>query len=319
LVFAQGESDREQTLKPSQTLQSDSLLLLAACIWGFAFVAQRLGMQHVGPFGFTGVRFVLGCLVLLPMLFRQCRGREGALSRSAGLFSLPSLGAGLLAGLLLFCGASFQQVGLIYTTAGNAGFITGLYVVLVPILGIALGHRTGAGTWIGTGLAAVGLYLLSASEQLSIAAGDLLVLIGACFWACHVHVIGWLSPRQEPMKIAVVQNGACAVLSLIVSAAWEHNTVAGYLSAAIPILYGGIMSVGVAFTLQVVAQMKVKPAHAAIIMSLEAVFAALGGWIFLGEMLTPRAMTGCALMLCGMLVSQLWRVGSQDAAVTGAS
>jgi drug/metabolite transporter (DMT)-like permease len=145
------------------------------------------------------------------------------------------------------------------------------------------------------------------------------VLVGAVFWACHVHLIGWLSPRQEPLRLALAQNTVCAVLSLLVSAAIEQNTAHRYRAAAIPILYGGIMSVGVAFTLQVVAQMKVKPAHAAIIMSLEAVFAALGGWIFLGETLTPRAMAGCALMLCGMLISQLWRVGSQAAAVPGAS
>jgi drug/metabolite transporter (DMT)-like permease len=289
-----------------QTLQSDSLLLLAASIWGFAFVAQRLGMQHVGPFGFTGVRFALGCLVLLPLLFREGMGREAP--RTAGWLALPGLGGALLAGFVLFCGASFQQVGLIYTTAGNAGFVTGLYVVLVPLIGIALGQRTHAGTWIGCVLAAVGLYLLSATPRFGIALGDLLVLVGAVFWACHVHVIGWLSVRQRPLKLAVVQNGACAVLSLLVSAAVEQNTASSYLAAAIPILYGGIMSVGVAFTLQVVAQMKVKPAHAAIIMSLEAVFAALGGWIFLGEVLTPRAMTGCVLMFCGMLVSQLWRI-----------
>jgi drug/metabolite transporter (DMT)-like permease len=303
-----------------QTLQSDSLLLLAASIWGFAFVAQRLGMQHVGPFGFTGVRFALGCLVLLPLVVRKgLRRGDGSFPRQAGWFSLPRLGGALLAGLILFCGASFQQVGLIYTTAGNAGFVTGLYVVLVPLIGIALGQRTHAGTWIGCVLAAVGLYLLSATEQFGIALGDLLVLIGALFWACHVHVIGWLSVRQEPLKVAVVQNGTCAVLSLLVSAAIEQNTASRYLAAAIPILYGGIMSVGVAFTLQVVAQMKVKPAHAAIIMSLEAVFAALGGWLFLGEVLTPRAMTGCALMLCGMLVSQLWRAPVKDAPIADAS
>ena len=300
-------------MKQGQTLPSDLLLLLAACIWGFAFVAQRLGMEHVGPFGFTGVRFALGALVLLPLLFRQGARSDEAPVRAGGLLSLSGLGGALLAGLVLFCGASFQQVGLIYTTAGSAGFITGLYVVLVPILGIGLGHRTHAGAWIGCVLAAAGLYLLSATQALSIALGDLLVLVGACFWACHVHVIGWLSARQDPLKIAVVQNGACAVLSLIVSVAVERNTMGGYLSAGIPILYGGIMSVGVAFTLQVVAQMKVKPAHAAIIMSLEAVFAAFGGWIFLHEILTPRAMAGCALMLCGMLISQLWRLPRRDA------
>ena len=303
----------------SQTLRSDTLLLLAAVIWGFAFVAQRIGMEYIGPFGFNGVRFALGGLALLPLLFRNGSRRGGASSCHASAYTLPRLGGGLLAGLVLFCGASFQQVALIYTTAGNAGFVTGLYVVLVPILGVALGHRTHAGTWLGTGVAGLGLYLLSASEHLTFAAGDLLVLIGALFWACHVHIIGWLSPRQDPLKLALMQNGACAGLSLLVSAAIEQNTVSGYLAAAVPILYGGIMSVGVAYTLQVVAQMKVKPAHAAIILSLETVFAAIGGWALLGEVLTPRAMAGCGLMLCGMLVSQLWRMPVEDAPVAGAS
>ncbi|HSB69377.1 MAG TPA: DMT family transporter [Candidatus Methylomirabilis sp.] len=302
-----------------QTLKTDSLLLLAAIIWGFAFVAQRLGMQHVGPFGFNGVRFALGCLVLLPLLLRNGRGSQAGPSRPAGYSARPTLAGGLLAGLVLFAGASFQQVALVYTTAGNAGFITGLYVVLVPILGLALGHRTHAGTWIGATLAAVGLCLLSVTERFTLSPGDLLVLIGALIWACHVHLIGWLSPRQDPLKIAFLQCGACAVLSLIVSAVIEQNTPGRYLSAAIPILYGGILSVGVAYTLQVVAQKRAKPAHAAIILSLEAVFAAIGGWFILGEILTPRAVAGCALMLCGMLVSQLWRIPSQNAPIPGAS
>ena len=302
-----------------QTLKTDSLLLFAAIIWGFAFVAQRLGMQYVGPFGFNGVRFALGCLVLLPLLLRNGRGGQDGSSRPAGFFSLPSPAGGLLAGLVLFAGASFQQVALVYTTAGNAGFITGLYVVLVPILGIALGHRTHAGVWIGTTLAAAGLYLLSVTDRFTLSPGDLLVLIGAFIWACHVHIIGWLSPRQDPLRIAFLQCGACAVLSLIVSAVIEQNTPRRYLSAAIPILYGGILSVGVAYTLQVVGQKRAKPAHAAIILSLEAVFAAIGGWLILGEILTPRAVMGCALMLCGMLVSQLWRMPSKDAAIPGAA
>jgi len=291
----------------SRTLRSDSLLLLAAVIWGFAFVAQRVGMEYVGPFGFNGVRFALGGLALLPLLFRSgWRNRETP-SYDGGAYSLPRLGGGLLAGLVLFCGASFQQVALVYTTAGNAGFITGLYVVLVPIIGMALGHRTHAGAWIGAALAAVGLYLLSVADPWTISPGDLLVLIGAFFWAGHVHLIGWLSPRQDPLKIAFLQYAACAGLSLTISAAIEHNTLSRYLAAAIPILYGGILSVGVAYTLQVVAQKEARPAHAAIILSLEAVFAAIGGWIILSETLTARAITGCALMFCGMLLSQLWR------------
>jgi drug/metabolite transporter (DMT)-like permease len=303
----------------SRTLRADSLLLLTAFIWGFAFVAQRVGMVYVGPFGFNGVRFALGCLVLLPLLFRNGIRGNNSSSRHASLFSLPGLGGGLVAGLVLFAGASFQQVALVYTTAGNAGFITGLYVVLVPIIGIALGHRTHAGTWIGAALAAAGLYLLSVVDRFTISPGDLLVLIGAFFWAGHVHIIGWLSPRQDPLRIAFLQYAACAVLSLIVAGGIEQNTVGRYFSAAVPILYGGVLSVGVAYTLQVVAQKKAKPAHAAIILSLEAVFAAIGGWLILNETLSPRAIAGCILMLCGMLLSQLWRAPLRGAPVAGGS
>jgi drug/metabolite transporter (DMT)-like permease len=293
----------------SQTLRADGLLLITAVIWGFAFVAQRVGMEHVGPFGFNGVRFALGCLTLLPLLCRNsARGADRRPDRAGELLWSSSLGGGLVAGLVLFAGASFQQVALVYTTAGNAGFITGLYVVLVPIIGIALGHRTHAGTWTGAALAAVGLYLLSVVDWFTISPGDLLVLIGAFFWAGHVHLIGWLSPRHDPLKIAFLQYAACAALSLIVSGVTEQNTAGRYLSAAVPILYGGVLSVGVAYTLQVVAQKSAKPAHAAIILSLEAVFAAIGGWLILGEILRPRAIAGCLLMLCGMLISQLWRV-----------
>jgi drug/metabolite transporter (DMT)-like permease len=289
-------------------LKADGLLFLAAVIWGFAFVAQRAGMEHVGPFGFNGVRFALGCLVLLPVIVRNGLSKSCSPVRCPGSLTLSCLGGGALAGLVLFCGASFQQVALVYTTAGKAGFITGLYVVLVPIIGLALGHRTHAGTWLGTFLAAIGLYLLSVTEQLTFAPGDLLVLIGAFFWAGHVLLIGWLSPRQDPLKLAFIQYAVCSAISLAVSAAIEPNTTAGYLSAAIPILYGGVLSVGVAYTLQVVAQKEARPAHAAIILSLETVFAALGGWLILGEILTPRGLTGCALMFAAMLASQLWRV-----------
>jgi drug/metabolite transporter (DMT)-like permease len=281
---------------------ADGLLLLAAAIWGFAFVAQRVGMEHVGPFGFTGVRFALGCLVLTPLLLRR-----DPPPRLGGPAAPGSLSGGIVAGLVLFAGASFQQVALVYTTAGNAGFITGLYVVLVPLLGVAVGQRTHSGAWIGAGLAAVGLYLLSVADGLTIAAGDLLALIGTVFWAVHVHLIGWLSPRRDPIALAFVQNATCSGLSLAVSAVLEQNSLAAYGAAALPILYGGVLSVGVAYTLQVVAQRRAKPTHAAIILSLEAVFAALGGRIFLGEVVSSRGLGGCGLMFAGMLLSQLWR------------
>lgn len=284
-------------------LKSDLLLLLTAAIWGFAFVAQRLGMAHVGPFTFNGVRFALGALALLPLIVRRRARppRPGEHRSVAGL-----AGAAAIAGLALFGGASLQQVGLLYTTAGNAGFITGLYVVIVPLLGLIWRQRPGTGTWVGALLAAAGLYLLSVTEGLQIAWGDLLELAGAVVWAGHVLLIGWLSPRVDPVELAAGQFATCSVLSLSVALVLEPIAAAGIAAAALPILYGGLFSVGIAYTLQVVAQRQAHPAHAAILLSLEAVFAAAGGWLILDERLTTRAMAGCALMLAGMLTSQLW-------------
>ena len=285
----------------SKTLKAEMLLLLAAIIWGFAFVAQRVGMDHVGPFTYNGVRFMLGALSLLPLLWL---GRRSAAPISPGGWR-PILGGGLLAGLILFAGASLQQVGIVYTTAGKAGFITGLYVVIVPLLGLLWGHRTPWSTWIGAALALAGLYLLTLTDDLTLAEGDGLVLIGALFWAAHVLVIGWLSGRHiEPVLLACLQFVVCAVLSLATAAATETVTLAGLWGGAMPILYGGLLSVGVAYTLQVVAQRDAPPAHAAIILSLETVFAALGGWLLLNEILSGRGLIGCTLMFAGMLLSQ---------------
>lgn len=290
----------------SDTLKSDALLLLTAVIWGFAFVAQRMGMDHVGPFTFNAIRFALGSLVLVPVIVRNHRQAPtaGRVPENGGFRTIGL--SGILAGLVLFGGASLQQAGLVFTTAGNAGFITGLYVVIVPLLGLLFKQRTNAGTWIGAILAAIGLYFLSITEQFTIAFGDFLVLAGAFFWAGHVLIIGWMSPRMDPLKLAFTQYVACSVLSLATAIGFETITLVGITRAALPILYGGALSVGVAYTLQVVAQRKAHPAHAAILLSLEAVFAAIGGWIVLDETLTGRGFLGCTLMLTGMLLSQLW-------------
>jgi drug/metabolite transporter (DMT)-like permease len=286
----------------SNTLKAELLLLLAAVIWGFAFVAQRVGMDHVGPFTYNGVRFVLGALSLLPLLLIS---RRSAASISPGSWK-PTLAGGLLAGLILFAGASLQQVGIVHTTAGKAGFITGLYVVIVPLLGLLWGHQTPWSTWTGAAFAVVGLYLLTVTEHFTLAEGDGLVLIGALFWAAHVLVIGWLSGRHiEPILLACLQFIVCAALSLAVAVASEPITLAGLWGGALPILYGGLLSVGVAYTLQVVAQRDAPPAHAAIILSLETVFATLGGWLLLNETLSGHGLIGCALMFAGMLLSQL--------------
>jgi len=284
------------------TLSSDAILLVAALIWGFAFVAQRVGMAYIGPFLFNGVRFALGCLVLLPFL----RSRGNTAGDPGSRNGKGIVGGSLLAGLLLFGGASLQQVGIVYTTAGKAGFITGLYVVMVPFLGLFWGQRTHAGTWAGALLAAAGLYFLSITEGLVMARGDFLVFLGALFFAGHVLVIGWLSPRMDSIRLAVIQFAACSVLSLAVAAFTEPIVLENLRGAVPAILYGGVLSVGVAYTLQVVGQRKAPPAHAAILLSLESAFAALGGWLLLDEILSLRQFAGCALMLAGMLLSQLW-------------
>jgi len=291
---------------PAKSLKADLLLLLTAIIWGFAFVAQRVGMDFVGPFTFNGVRFALGSLSLLPLIWLMQRQKNRAPSVIPQAGGKELLRGGLLAGLALFFGASLQQVGLVYTTAGNAGFITGLYVVIVPILGLIWRQRPTLGTWLGAILATIGLFLLSVTDDFSIAYGDLLVLIGSFIWAGHVLLIGWLSPRMDALKLSAIQFAVCALLSLLTALAIETIRLDGIIAAAMPIFYGGLFSVGIAYTLQVVAQRDAHPAHTAIILSLEGVFAAIGGWLLLGELLTPRGLFGCALMLGGMLLSELW-------------
>ncbi|MEW6751841.1 MAG: DMT family transporter [Candidatus Latescibacterota bacterium] len=278
-------------------LRADGLLLLAATIWGFAFVAQRLGMEHTGPFLFNAVRFALGSLTVLPFL------------RAAPPVVPPSrkerLGGCLLAGVLLFLGASLQQVGMVYTTAGKAGFITGLYVVIVPLMGLLFRQFPARGTWAGAGVATVGLYLLSVAAGLALAPGDGLVLVGAFCWAGHVLVIGRYSGRLGWSTLALAQYTTCSALSFAAAFLTEQVELAGLLAVVLPLLYGGVLSTGVAHTLQVAAQAHAPAAHAAIILSLEAVFAALGGWLLLGESFTARGLAGCGLMLAGMLLSQL--------------
>jgi drug/metabolite transporter (DMT)-like permease len=284
-----------------QSGQADLLLLLVALIWGFGFVAQRVGMEHLGPYAFNGIRFLLGGLCLLPLALRRTSVSMVQKNRQISLIK-----AGSLAGAVLFIAATLQQVGLQYTTAGKAGFITGLYVVLVPMIGLFLHQRTTTGTWIGAVAATVGLYLLSVTDDFRIAPGDLLELIGALFWAGPVLVLSYLSPRTVPVRLAMTQFFVCGAFSLLTGFLLETITWQAIMDAAVPILYGGVCSVGAGYTLQVVVQRKAHPSHAAILLSLESPFAALGGWLLLGELLSGRALTGCGLMLAGMLVSQLW-------------
>ena len=284
----------------STALKSDFILLVVAAIWGLAFVAQRIGMDHVGPFTFNGVRFVLGGLSLFPFVFFP---RNRIKDQCAGGL-IPS---GIISGLILFCGISLQQVGLVYTTAGKAGFITGLYVVMVPLIGLFIKNsRTSPGTWTGAVLAGTGMYFLSVTKDMDMAFGDLLVFFSAVCFAFHLIIIGRLSQRFDTVGLSLVQCCVCAALSLVTALFSETLVLADILDAALPLLYGGVLSVGVAYSLQIYGQKNSPTSHAAIILCLESVVAALGGWIILDEMLSHRGILGCILMLAGMLLSQLY-------------
>ena len=281
----------------SKKVQAELMLLLVAIIWGFAFVAQRLGMEYLGPFGFNACRFLLGALSLIPLLifFHSHQSLKHVIR------------PGVLAGLILFAGASFQQAGLVFTSAGNAGFITGLYIIFVPLLGLFTRQLTHLNTWIGGVFAVIGLYLLSFQDIESINTGDLLVLAGAICWALHVLLIAKVAPEVDNLRLAICQFFVCALLSGITALFIEPQsfTLNNALLSWKPIAYAGLISVGIAYTLQIFAQKHAPPAHAAIIMSLEAVAAIIGGWWILDEHFTHVALLGCALMLIGMVVSQL--------------
>lgn len=295
--------------------RANLLLALTAAIWGLGFVAQRLGADHMGAMSFNAMRFAIGALSLLPLIWWLRRRRWAAAAapypeapvrdpaplpvRSPRSPLLP----GIITGLVIFTAASLQQVGIASTTAGKAGFITGLYIVLVPLLGLLLGHRATWLVWLALALAVPGLYLLSMTEDLTIATGDLLVLVGALFWAVHILVIDHFVRTVDALELSALQFGTCAVLAGVSAVIIEPEPFAGLGPALGAVLYGGLLAVGLAYTLQVVAQREAKASHAAMILSLEAVFGAVGGWLLLDEQMTGRMLLGAGLMMAGILVS----------------
>jgi drug/metabolite transporter (DMT)-like permease len=324
-----------------RALRADLLLLLTAGIWGFGFVAQSSGMDYVGPFTYNGIRFILGSLSLLPLIL---------LRRSAGKL-LSGAGRGkqlamiLAAGSVLFIAVAFQQLGLMFTGAGNAGFITGFYVVLTPVFGIFLGKRTRLPTWIGMGAAVIGLYFISMPENIAaINPGDLITVISAVFWACHILLIDHLVRKIDPLVLSSGQFAVCAFYALIAAVViepfvkgWAFRLAPGSVQlwktfaelltspdtgtiltgAAIPVLYGGLASVGIAYTLQVIAQKDAPPAHATIILCLEGSFAAFGGLLLLDEEPGPFTLVGFAFMLGAMLITQWDVMFAKKAALGG--
>jgi drug/metabolite transporter (DMT)-like permease len=277
-------------------LKYEALLFITAAIWGSGFVAQRMGMDSLGPFAFNGARFAIGALALVPVIL--VRRTPAAAVRAAA-------GPAILAGCVLTAAADLQQVGLQFTGAGKAGFITGLYVIFVPIAAFFLGKKTPGRTWIGAVLALTGLFLLSVSGTMQVEKGDLIIFISAFFWSAHILVLDRYAPEVDPIVLASIQFAVCSILSWVIAVPTETFSPGDFRNAAGPLLFGGLVSIGVAFTLQAVGQTKAHPARASIILSLEAAFAVLAGWLILKESLSTRELTGCVLMLAGIILAQL--------------
>ena len=287
----------------SKKIQSTACLFLTSIIWGVAFVAQRAGLEYVSSFTFNGVRFALGALMLVPVTLVFERGPDNKARKKNTLL------LGIIGGLVLFAAASLQQFGVEFTeSAGKSGFITGLYVVIVPVMGVFLGRKANIFVWLGAVFSCAGLYLLSLRDGLlSIELGDTVLLIGALLWAVHIILIDRYAGGVCPILFSSVQFFTCSALSLICAFIFEDVRVSSILAGYVPILYAGCLSVGIAYTLQIFGQRHVEPAKAAIIFSLESLFAVLGGALILGEVMDSLGYIGCALIFAGIITSQLTR------------
>ncbi len=297
------------------------LLFLTAVIWGVAFVAQSAGMEHLGPFTYNGSRSVLGGLVLLPCIAfldriqGQSRG-DGSVREAVTLRGVDEtakqagngrqlLIGGLCCGLILFAASNFQQFGIQYTTVGKAGFITAMYILIVPLLGLFVHKKAGLQVWIGVLFGITGLYLLCMKDSLRLEKGDALVLVCAFIFSLHILVIDHFSQKVDGVKMSCIQFWVCGILSLICSLYFEVPNLQDILASWLPICYGGIMSCGVAYTLQIVGQKGMNPTVASLILSLESVVAVVAGFLLLGQAMSRRELFGCLMMVMAITFAQL--------------
>lgn len=278
------------------------MLFLTAFIWGTAFVAQSVGMDHLGPFGFNGIRSLIGGVALLPCIY--ILGKINKNSNEKGDVKTLVTG-GVCCGLALFAASSMQQIGIQYTTAGKAGFITAFYIVLVPVFGIFLGKKTGWKIWLAVALALAGLYFLCITESFSVGRGDIYVFIGALLFTVHILVIDYFAPRTDGVKMSCIQFFVAGILSMFPMAAFETTTVEGIMRSWGPLLYAGVLSCGVAYTLQIIGQKNMNPTVASLILSLESCISVLAGWAILGEQLSVREGVGCILMFAAIVLAQI--------------
>lgn len=307
----------------SKQVRNSILLLLTAFIWGVAFVAQSEGGDAVGPYTFNCIRSIIGGCVLIPVIFIikkiTTRGNE---NKSINIENKPKenkkilIIGGILCGSALFMGSTLQQLGLYYgTTAGKAGFLTACYILLVPILGLFLKKKCGFNIWIGVFLSLIGLYLLCIDESFSLAFGDILVLCSAMAFSMHILLVDYFSPKVNGVKMSCIQFFTCGLIGVVPTVFVEMGTstadisswiaALGTMSAWVPILYAGVLSCGVAYTLQIIGQDGLNPTIASLLMSLESVFAVLAGWILLGQNMSIKEVSGCVLIFAAIILAQL--------------
>lgn len=320
-------------------IRNSLLLLLTATIWGIAFVAQSVGLDYVDPFTFNAVRCTLGGLVLIPFILFQGRkksSKSNDANRSTDLTNSNNITSsnnftsflkknqkliigGLLCGLFLFVASNLQQFGIKTTTAGKAGFITSCYIIIVPILGLALKKKTGPFIWIGVVTALVGMYLLCMTEGFTLQFGDFLIFLCAIIFSFHILTIDYFSPLVDGVKMSCIQFFVCGFLSAIGMFIFETPKISNILMAASPILYSGILSCGVAYTLQIIGQKNLNPTVASLIMSLESVVSVIAGWILLHEILSNKEIIGCIFMFCAIILAQIPQKEKSDSSSTSTS
>lgn len=293
----------------TQRARSNILLMLTALIWGAAFVAQSVGMEYLGPFTFNAARFILGGIVLIPCIFMIKKikgGQQGKTAEELMARRKNGVLGGICCGTILFIASTFQQIGIMDTTVGKTGFITALYIIIVPLLGIFMKKKVAPTIWAGVALATFGMFLLCMTEGgLSVSKGDMYVFVCSICFAFHILMIDYFSPKADGVFMSCIQFFTAGALAFCFTLKFEHPTTTALLSAVSPILYAGIMSCGVAYTLQVVAQKDTDPTVASLILSLESVFSVIAGWLILGQELSSRELSGCVLVFLAIILAQV--------------
>ena len=284
-------------------MKNNILLVLTALIWGCAFVAQSVGMDYVGPFTFNMARFLIGAIVLLPVIWFMDRQRKTGAEKGAGQKTL--IIGGICCGIALAVASTLQQWGILFTTVGKAGFITAMYIVIVPLLGIFIGKKVRPRIIGCVAIAVVGFYFLCMTESLRLGLGDFLVLLCAIAFSIHILVIDHFSPKVDGVKMSAIQFLTAAIISAVPTLLWEQPVFTDILQAWQPVLYAGVMSCGVAYTLQIIAQKNADPTVASLLLSLESVFSVLAGWVLLGQGLSLKELFGCVLIFCAIILAQL--------------